>query len=174
MFSHYFTYLFQRLQFILIIVGRFFKILFRRKRGIELLYLDYSDEHIFDNSYIILKYRFRNALWYRFGNHKTLEKQIKIFNLKNFDKEFDFVVYGFFKKRIYKLKFDPKLALINSQFKTTISNLSLKFEKQNIPKLAHPSIYCDIDRPIIKASKIKINNNRITIKNNTYNQNEFI
>ena len=105
------------IQFFLIIVYRFCEILLRKNRSIELIYLDYTDKNIFDSGFIILNYRFRNALWYRFGNHKTLEKQIKIFNLKNLDKEFDLIVYGFFQKYRYKLKFEPQLTLNTDSFK---------------------------------------------------------
>ena len=155
-------------------VARFFKILFRRRRKIEEINLNYSTEHIFDNSYVIINYRFTNAIYYRFGKYKTLEKQIKIFNLKNFDKEFDFVVYGFLRSKTYKLKFEPKLSLNNSSFKTTFSNLNLKLEERSIPKLSHPYIYCDIKTPNINKSKIEIKQPIIIISNATFNQNEFI
>ena len=90
-------------------------------------HLDYENNHLFENSYVVVNYRFRNALYYKFGNHKTLEKQIKIFNLKNFENEFDLIVYGFFRKKRYKLKFEPNLKLNTDDFKTSISNISIQF-----------------------------------------------
>lgn len=174
MFSHYLTYLLEKLLFIKVIIARFFIILFRRRKRIEEIYLNYETKHIFDNSYIIINYRFKNTLWYRFGKHITLEKQIKIFDLKNFDKEFDFVVYGFFRSKTYKLKFEPQLTLNNSSFKTTFSNLNLKLEERTIPKLSHTNIYFDIKKPIVNTPKIKINQPTIKISNTNFNQNEFI
>lgn len=174
MISHYFTQVFKKLQFILIIVGRFFKILFRKRKEIELLYLNYSTEYIFDNSLIIINYRFRNGLWYKFGKHRTLEKEIKIFNLKNFDYEFDFIVYGFFQKKVFKLKFDPMLTINTQNFKTNISNLSLDIIEQTIPKLIQPHLYSDVGKPSIKTSKIKVTSKPIIINNNIYKQNELI
>lgn len=174
MVSHYFTLVFKKLQFILIIVGRFLKILFRKSKKIELLFLNYSTEYIFDNSLIIIKYRFRNGLWYRFGKHKTLEKEIKIFNLKNFDTEFDFVVYGFFQRKVFKLKFEPQLTINTRRFKTSLSNLSLEIVEKTIPALIQPNLFNNIRKPSLVASKIKVTNKPIIINNNTYNQNEFI
>ena len=174
MVSHYFTLVFKKLQFILIIVGRFFKILFRKRKEIELLYLNYSTEYIFDNSLIIINYRFRNGLWYQFGKHKTLEKEIKIFNLKNFDTEFDFVVYGFFQKKVFKLKFDPQLTINTQSFKTSLSNRSLNLVEKAIPDLVQPHLYSDIGKVSINTSKIKVTSKPIIINNNNYNQNEFI
>lgn len=172
--SHYFTLVFKKLQFILIIVGRFFKILFRKRKEIELLYLNYSTEYIFDNSLIIINYRFRNGLWYRFGKHKTLEKEIKIFNLKNFETEFDLVVYGFFQRKAFKLKFEPQLTINTQSFKTSLSNLSFEKVEKTIPALIQPHLYSNIRKPSLIASKIKVTNKPIIINNNTYNQNEFI
>ncbi len=167
MFTQYFKYLIEKLQFIKIVFYRFFIILFRKRKRIELLYLNYDKEHIFETSYIVINYRFRNAIYYRFGKHITLEKKIKIFNIINFENEFDLVVYGFFQKKIYRIQFEPKLTLKTDPFKATISNLTVKLIEQKLPKLAHPKIYSNIKQPIINTKKIKI-------KNNSYNQNEYI
>ncbi len=167
MFSQYIKYLIEKLQFIKIVFYRFLIILFRKRKRIELLYLNYDKEHLFESSYIVINYRFRNAIYYRFGKHITLEKKIKIFNIKNFENEFDLVVFGFFQKKTYRIQFEPKLALNTDTFKATISNLTVKLIEQEMPKLAHPKIYSNIKQPIINTKKIKINNN-------SYNQNEYI
>lgn len=167
MFSQYFKYLLHELQFVFIVIVRFIKILFRWRKKIQLLHLDYETEHLFQNSFILINYRFKNALWYRFGKHKTLEKQIKIFNLKNLESGFDLIVYGFFQKKVYNLKFAPQLRLENSNFKTSFSNLTLKLEEKVLLKPKHSNIYCSIPKPIIS-------NQNIEIKIDVYNQNEFI
>lgn len=173
LFSHL-SYLLEKLRFLKVVIARFLTILFRRRKGVELLHLKYNTEHLFDNSFIIINYRFRNALYYKFGNHITLEKEIKIFNLSNFDNEFQLTVYGFFRKKTYLLKFEPKLTLESEKFKTSFSNFSIKLEEQNIPNLSHPLFYLAIDKPIIKQLKTEISNKTITIKNNSFNENEFI
>lgn len=150
------------------------KILFRWRKGIELLCLDFATEHLFDSSFIVINYRFRNALFYRFGKHLTLEKQIKIFNLKNFESEFDLIVYGFFRTKTYKLKFEPQWRLENSSFKTSLSNLSLKLKHQPIPKLGRAAIFLTIDKPTIETPKVTIVHKTIKLEISTYNQNEFI
>lgn len=174
MLSNYLSSLLEKLHFFKVVTARFLIILFRRKKGIELLYLDYNTEHLFDNSYLIINYRFRNALYYRFKNIKTLEKQIKIFDLKNFDNEFDLVVYGFFQKKKYQIKVERKLELDNSNFKTSIFNLNLKLSEITIPRLTHQNIYCSIHKPIITKLNIEIENKKLAISNTIFNQNEFI
>lgn len=174
MFSHYFKYLLESFQFVFTVIVRSLKILFRWRKEIELLRLDFATEHLFDSSLIVINYRFKNALFYRFGKHLTLEKQIKIFNLKNFESEFDLIVYGFFRTKTYKLKFEPQLQLNNSSFKASFSNLHFKLEQQPISKLGQPVIYLKMDKTIIKTPKIEIVQKIIKLKTSTYNQNEFI
>ncbi len=174
LFSQYLKYLVEKLLFFRVVIARFFIILFRKRRDIELLHLDYDKEYLFETSYMVINYRFRNALYYQFGTNKTLEKQIKIFDLKNCDKEIDFVVYGFFDSKTYKLKFEPQLSIENLSFKTTISNLNLKFEQKAIPKLAHSQLYCKIKPLDLKFQNFKLRRQKIKISNTTFNQNEFI
>jgi hypothetical protein len=157
-----------------VITVRCFKILFRRNKDIEELFLNYETEHLFDNSYLVINYRFRNALYYQFGATKTLEKHIKIFDLKNCDKEMDFVVHGLFDSISYKLIFEPQLTLENSSFKASFSNLNLKLTERTIPKLIHSKVNCHIKTPFIITPRIKINQPNIKISKPTFNQNEFI
>ncbi len=174
MFSNYIKFFIESFHFYKVIIARFTIILFRRRKNIEELYFNYDTEHLFTNSYIIINYRFRNAIYYRFGKRKTLEKQIKIFDLNNIDKEIDFIVYGFFNRKKYKLKFKPKLTLDNSSFRTTFSNLNLKLKEKTIPKLTYSDIYCDIKKPNITISNIEINHKQLTISSTTFNQTDFI
>ena len=162
------------LQFIKVVFARFFVILFRKRKRIDLLYLNYETEQLFENSYIIIRYRFRNALWFRFENHSTIEKQIKIFDLNNIDKELTLTVFGFFNKKEYKLKFAPKLTLDSNQFKTSISKLSLKLYEQDIPNLAPKTVFLKLEEPKSFSKNIKIKSNSIQINTNSFNQNEFI
>ena len=174
MFSYYITYLIEKLNFLKVVISRFLTILFRRRKEIELLHLEYDTKYLFDNSFIIINYRFRNAIYFQFGNHITLEKEIKIFNLKKIDNEFQLNVYGFFRRKRYLLKFEPKLTLESQKFKTSFSNFCLKIEEQNIPNFPQPLFYLAIDKPSIKPPKTKIVNKTITTKTNSFNQNEFI
>ena len=163
-----------KFNFIKYVLFRHIKILFRKNKKIRLLYINYDTKHLFDSSFIVINYRFANAIYYRFGNQITLEKQIKVFDLKKCDNELDFVVYGFFDKKEYKLKFEPKFTFENTCFRTAISNLNLKLEERIIPKLIRSNIYCDISTPKILTQKIKIKQPKIIISNTTFNQNEFI
>ncbi|NDP21170.1 MAG: hypothetical protein GZ091_08830 [Paludibacter sp.] len=162
------------MQFLKIVLTRFFIILFRRGKGIELLQLDYDTQNLFENSFIVVNYRFRNAIWYRFGSHITVEKQIKIFNLKNFEKEFDLVVYGFFQKKVYTIKLQPQLTLNSQGFKTKFQQITNDIEFQQIQNTKSLAFYYERKKTTVKIPKIKITTNPITIKPNSFNQTDFI
>lgn len=163
-----------RLRFLLVIIKRSIIILFRKRKKVELLYLDYTYEPIFENSYIFIKYRFRNALSYSFAGYPTLEKEIKIFNLKNFDKEIEFIVYGLFHKKVYQLKFTPTHSLETKSFKTGFSNLSFIPRFKPLPDLAAVGFSPEIKKPIIVIQKALVNIPNIILQTNIYNQNDFI
>ncbi len=174
LFTHQLTYWLDKFHFMLVITARCFKILFRRNKDLKELFLNYQTEHLFDTSYIVINYRFRNALYYQFDATKTLEKHIKIFDLKNCDKEIDFVVYGLFDRIPYKLTFEPQLTLENSSFKTSLSNLNIKLTDRTIPKLIHSKVNCNIKTPRVITPRINITQPSIKISKTTFNQNEFI
>ena len=164
----------RKFKFLAIIICRLVIVLFRRKKAIELLHLDYCKDHLFENSYVILHYRFRNAVSYSFGNHYTLEKHIKIFNLKNFQEDIDFVVYGFFQKKSYKLSFKPTLSLSTGNLKTEFVNLRNNLEFKSIPNLTSPDFYPEVNKPIFNSQKIGITIPAIKLKPTIYNQTDFI
>lgn len=166
MFSNFLLILFQKLQFVGVVIWRFLIIVFRKRKDIKLLYIDYNTKNLFDNSFFIINYRFRNALYYQFGEHKTLEKQIKILNLKNIDHEFNLIVYGFFQKKIYPIKLKPQMSFDSLSFKTSISKLNLEATKQRI--VSQPS------KVYVNQTEIKIKDSKIKFNPTTYNQNEFI
>lgn len=174
MFSAKLKYLIKQGVFAKIVLIRFLIIIFKRNKNIQLIKLKYNTNHIFKNSFIIIDYQFDNALWYSFNNKKTLEKNIKIFNLENTNSDIILVVFGFFRKKKYSLRFDPTLKIENQNFKTDFSKLSLNLEKNTIPKLAPSLVEVSISKPPLKKSKIIIKNQTFNIRYNNYNQNEFL
>lgn len=174
MFSQYFKDLFQQLQFVLIVVARFVKILFRLKKQIEMLHLDYDTQHIFHNSFVVLRYRFRNALWYRFDKHSTIEKEVKVFNVENFGNEFDLIVYGFFQRVVYKIKVIPRFTLRSDDFKIVISNIGIGLGEREIPEFHFGTTEILICSADVKAHNLKLINYTIDLKTNSFNKNQFI
>ena len=90
------------------------------------------------------------------------------------ENEFELTVYGFFRKKSYKLKFEPKLTLETSNFKANFSNLKNDIEFKTIPNLSAPNFKVELVVIEIKPSKLTITSNKLVLKHETFNQNDFI
>lgn len=159
----------KKIRFLLIVCGRFFIILFRWRKGIKLLRLDYSNKYQFDNSYLIIRYRFRNAIWYNFKNiKKTTEKQIIILNLKNVSEiPIELTAYGFFRSKTFHISVTPESTLQNNSFKTAIKGIN------EIEIYSKPIILKGI-KPTPTLPKINLYHSEIQIKQPSYNQTDFL
>jgi hypothetical protein len=168
-FSDYFKPIAGKLRFAFIVVGRFIKILFKRRKRIELLQLEYSRKYLFDNSYLIIKYRFKNALWYKFKKLKiTTEKHAAVFNLKNINStDIALTVYGFFQKKVYHISVMPENILVSQRFITAISGI-------NKETAFMPSLKPNVSKPIVVISQIQLKKTYIQVTQSPYIQTDFI
>jgi len=166
----------ERVTFAAIVTSRFFKILFRRRKKITLLQLSYYKDHQFTSSYLVIRYRFRNALWYNFKKiKKTTGKDIIILNLKNIpDMPIELVVYGFFRKKTFSITVVPSCKVQYKHFKTSLKGLN-SFE------IKHRSISLQNKRLVLTPLKIALANLRCIIsfpktqlKQSSYTQTDFI
>ncbi|MEI6697016.1 MAG: hypothetical protein WCO13_13230 [Bacteroidota bacterium] len=123
LFSEYFTPIAKKIAFIAIILFRFILILFRRNKTIKVIQLQYSRKFQFENSYLIINYRFRNALWYKFSSiGNTLNKNNVIFDLSNIsDASIKLKVYGFFRSESFEFDISKENKLFAERFKTKIN-----------------------------------------------------
>jgi len=159
----------KRIKFFFIVCGRFFIILFRWRKGIKLLRLDYAKKYQFDNSYLIIRYRFRNALWYNFKNiKKTTEKKIIVLNLKNIpETPIELTVFGFFRRKTFHISVIPESILQNNSFKTSTKGIT------EIECIIKP-VVLKVVNPTPTLPKTKLNHLEIQIKQPSYNQTDFL
>ena len=169
LFSDYFKPIANKIKFVAIVIGRFFKIMLRRRKRIQLLQLEYSTKYLFDKSFLVLQYRFKNALWYNFKDlKKTTEKQSIVFNLANINSSpIVFIVYGFLQKKVYHLTVQADNILVTHSFQTTFFNFNNQINFSPSLKLLAP-------KPVLKISKIDIKKKPLIINHSPYNQTDFI
>lgn len=174
MFSNYFPYLINKLHFVLIVTTRFFKIVFKSNRGIQLVYLNHNADKLFDSSFLVVSYNFQNALYFKINNQTTLSNTPKVFNLSEITNPIEFAVHGFFEKQTYYIEFEPALTLNSNSFVTSISNLNIEVNNTSKLILNIKTIQNKINTPKIKKQTIILNNQKIKILTNPFNQKEFI
>lgn len=168
-FSDYIKLAAKKILFLLIVCGRFIIILFSFEKGIKLLHLEYAKKYQFDNSYLTIHYRFKNALWYNFKNiKKTTESKVIVLNLINVPEiPIELKVYGFLRTKTYYISIIPESTLKNKHFKTSIIGIN-EIEFTGKP----------IERKEINITttfpRVKTNNSELQVKHPTYNQTDFL
>lgn len=153
---------------------RFLLILFRNEKHLKELYFDSGNEPLFEDGLLIIKYRFKNAIYYKVNNKITLENRFKIFNVKNINSEIHFIVYGWFDRKHYIVEIKPTKSLNNESFKTHFSNLNISLTVTDILKLVNNEIHITTKNVAIETSKVLIPNKKIQIKTNSFTQNDFL
>lgn len=145
---------------------RFLLILFRKDKHLKEIYFESCNEDIFEDSLLVINYRFKNAIYYKVNNKITTENKVKIFNVKNINSEIHFIVYGWFGKKQYLIVIKPTKSLNNESFKTHFSNLNISLTVSDIPKLVNDQIHITTKNVNIETSKVFIPNKKIQIKTN--------
>lgn len=169
LFSELFKPLANKIKFAAIVISRFFRILFSRRMGIQLIQLDYSSEYLFDKSLLFIHYRFKNVLWYNFRNlKKTTKRDLIVFDLFNIKSpEITLIVYGLFQKRVYKIKAQPVNTIVTDSFKTNIKNI-------NRGLVFTPEIEMVSKSTKLTLKEFNITRSKIIIKHSPYKQTNFL
>lgn len=87
------------------ILKRMMAIMPRKRKEISMLYIDYSNREE-NNDFIEIKYRFRNAIWFKAEDKKTISNKLMV-PKKEGKNEVNLTVHGLFRTNIYKLMLMP-------------------------------------------------------------------
>jgi len=77
----------------------------RKSKKIKMLYIEYVNAAD-TGGQILIKYRFRNALWYTINGINTINTRMPV-PREYQQKELNLTVHGFFRKNIYTLLLKP-------------------------------------------------------------------
>lgn len=147
-------------------VTRLLTILFNRRRKLEKISFGYYQKWHFDNAYLFIDFKFKNAVWIKIGNFKNYDfsKQI-VLDLENIQTEtVQFEVFGFFQKQVYEIKLNKETQINTKPFKTKIDNINIVELVQQktgtrIPKIefhiADPTFV--FEKNAVKPQNIQIN-----------------
>lgn len=165
---------FKRIKFKCIVLSRAFLVLFKRKKSIQLIQLDYHTKYIFERSYFAIAYEFKNALWFEFNGIKTTNNHsIALFNRNKTENPIQLTVHGLFNKQVFVIDISHDTILENTSFLTGLNNLSsYKYISKNL-KL-DLSIPLFISKDISFNVKPEIMNKKLKIIHNQFNQSNYI
>jgi len=160
----------------LIKIGRLFTILFKRRRRIEKLYFGYYQKWYFDNAYLFIDFKFKNAVWFKIGKFKSVDfsKQI-VLDLENIHTNtIDFEVYGFFQKQVYTINLNKEANIDSQSFKTKIDNINTVELVDQLTITTIPLIRLQIDKPITKFEKISTKQRKKEFNYKSFKLQEYI
>jgi hypothetical protein len=182
-FSNHIKPVVAKIRFMLIVLIRFLRLLFRRDKQLTLLTLDYSKKYQFNQSLLVIQYQFKNALWYHFKEIKrTTKSGLIVLNLSKIP-EFPVVltIHGLFRKKIILIGVTPEATMQPIAFRTKINHLrDLKYRKRSI------ALYVEHIHPVTPKIKVKhfpinmshthiiMKRNKIHFEYPSFNQTEFL
>lgn len=123
----------KRLIFFVNVLVKSFKIIFRYNKDIKMIHASFSNKQIKNRT--LIKFRFRNALWYEFENVNTEKREFTI-PKTGFQEKRTLIVHGLFRTKKYVLTFDDSLQIgKRSKFCLPAENIQTVFiAKETFPE----------------------------------------
>lgn len=161
----------QNVRFYLRKAWRWLSLLLKIRKKLQLEYFYYYRYWHFNNAYLIIDFQFKNAIWYKIDNFKSLYSgQPIILNLHNFDsEEIAITVYGFFKKEILKVCIYKTQQLQRGVFHTDIRNLSFEPIKIKDIKIERPILVLNNKLQLIVPKVTNFQLSPLSFKKNIVN-----
>ncbi|MBK5214799.1 MAG: hypothetical protein JJE55_14200 [Flavobacteriaceae bacterium] len=151
-------------------------ILFKRNRKLHKISFDYYKNWQFEHGLLVINFQFKNAIWYKIGDYKSLDFIKPIFlNLQNTKSDLVvFEVYGFFQKQVYYIKLNKATKIDNQPFNTKIFNISelTIMPNQIFPQMTKPII--KVDKPKVKISGLSVESISIEIIPSKFKTQDYI
>lgn len=168
--------LYKIIKFDLFRVFKWLALFLRKNKNIEKQTFDYFKCWHAENSYLIVHLKFKNAIYYKIGNHRFFELQKPIIlDLEILEtKEVQIEIFGFRQSKVYTIDIKKEIQLSTEPFNTTIKNIStFKIDQQNMDILI-PRFRISRVNPRFKSHDIFVEKNQIQIVFNNFKIQEFI
>ena len=166
----------KNIQYYFLKVSRLFCILFKRRKRIEKITFGYYQNWQFENAYLVVDFKFKNAVWFRIGNFKSYDfsKQI-VLDLENIHTDtINFEVFGFFQKQVYEINLNKEAQINTQPFKTKIDNINIVELVQQNTRTRIPKIGLHIADPTFVFEKIAVKPQNIQINYQTFKIQDYI
>lgn len=151
-------------------------LLFSWKKNLITSHFNYFMNWRFEDCYLVIDFKFKNAIWYKVGNYKSVNfKNPLILNLQNIQGDnIIFEVFGFFRKEVIKIDLQKVAKLETYDFKTSLHQINLIQNRKsevitNIPKLVG-----NLPLPYVLTKPTTVNIQNIKINIQDFKQQDYI
>jgi hypothetical protein len=171
----------KQLFFYSVVFIRFFRLLLSSNKEIEVIHFNYPMNYKFKNGNFIIDFHFKNVLWYEIKNlYKTTNHQSLSINPNIINFPIELIVYGFFRKKIFKVSLENKQEFNFDDFKVKLGKVECKLEmisriSVNLFKIISRNKFkIIVKKRELFQEKIEISTHKIKIQFTNFNQNDFI
>ena len=164
------------LKFHFVRIGKWVAILFKRNRQLKTLSFDYYKNWHSDNSYLVVDFKFKNAIFFKIGGTKSFDfTKSLILNLQKLNTDnIKIEVFGFFQKQVFIIELNKEFQLNSKPFRIAIENIStIEITRQKI-KTKIPSLWFAFGKPKTTIPSVSVNSNQIAINHKKFNTQEYI
>lgn len=157
-------------------IGKWFAILFKRNRQLEKLSFDYYKNWHSDNSYLLVDFKFKNAIYFKVGDFKSFDfTKPLILNLQNSNTDkIKVEVFGFLQKQILVIELNKDIQLNTKPFRTAIENISPVQITRQKTRIKIPNLWFAESKPKVTIQSVSVKANQITINTNKFNSQEYL
>lgn len=158
------------------IVGRWIYILFSWKRKLKQISFNYLTNWHFDNAYLVVDIAYKNGIWYKIGNFKSiLSNEPIVIDLANIGTDsLEIEVHGFFQKEILFINLNKIGEISSESFRTIFSNLKEFQINSNKITIQLPKPKLTIKKPQLELSNINVNTSEIEINHKPFKTQDYI
>ena len=157
-------------------LGRRFRIVFKRRTRLEILSLDYYKNWHFDNAYLVIDFKFNNAVWFKIDNNIGIDfKKPFILNLQNIKSNtINFEVYGLFQKKVFKIKLNKDAQINTGLLKTRIMSINTIEISPPKTRVGLPGFGLVVKEPSFNLGKITVIEKTIEVKHTHFKTQEHL
>lgn len=149
---------------------------FKKSKKLEKLSIDYYKNWRFENSFLLIDFKFKNGIWYKINEIKGFDfsKPVILDLSKITSDSLNLEVFGFFQKQVYKIDLIKEAEIQTENFKTSLSDFSsIKLIQKSLqPKI--PKIELNYHNPIIQFDRILVKNNEVKISFKQFKKENYL
>jgi len=157
-------------------ISKWVAILFKKNRKLKKLSFDYYKNWHSDNSYLIVDFKFKNAIYFKVGETKSFDFSIPlILNLQNLQtNNIKIEVYGFLQKQVFVIELNKEIQVDTKSFRTKFENLNQVGIPRQKTKVKIANFWFAEGKPKVKIQSVSVDISNTTIKYNKFKIQEYI
>jgi hypothetical protein len=157
-------------------IGKLLAMLFKKNKRLKKLSFDYYKNLHSDNSYLLVDFKFKNAIYFRVGDIKSFDfGKPLILNLKTLKADtIKIEVFGFFQKQVFIIELKKEFKLNSNPFSTAIENISPVDITRQKTRVKIPNLKFAFGKPKVTIQSITVKSKDMAIKSNEFKIQEFL